>query len=76
MKDFPYTKMREDLSILSLRAQYKLAAESVEEKKDERMRKALDEYYAFKNEFPESKYENEADKLYKNMKKFLKDITD
>ena len=56
LKDYPYTKLREDISILLLRAKYDMAKESVEEKKEERMRDAIDEYYAFKNEFPESKY--------------------
>ena len=76
LKDFPYTKLREDLSVLSLRAQYKLAMESVEDKKDERMRKAVDEYYAFKNEYPESKYMDEVEKIYKHLKKYLKDINE
>ena len=52
MKDYPYTKMREDLSILVLRAKYDMAKASVEEKKEERMRETIDEYYSFKNEFP------------------------
>ena len=54
MKDYPYTKMREDLSILVLRAKYDMAKASVEEKKEERMRETIDEYYSFKNEFPDS----------------------
>ena len=36
LKDYPYTKMREDLSILVLRAKYDMAKASVEEKKEER----------------------------------------
>ena len=35
LKDYPYTTMREEISILLLRAKYKLGAESVEEKKEE-----------------------------------------
>ena len=53
LKDYPYTTMREEISILLLRAKYELGVESVLEKKEERMREAIDEYYAFKNEFPE-----------------------
>ena len=55
LKDYPYTNMREDLSILILRAKYEMAVFSVEDKREERYREAVDEYYAFKNEFPESK---------------------
>ncbi len=54
LKDYPYTKMREDLSILVLRAKYDMAKASVEEKKEERMRETIDEYYSFKNESSET----------------------
>lgn len=64
LKDYPYTNLREDLSILILRAKYELAVYSVEERKQERNREAVDEYYAFKNEFPESKYLKEAERIF------------
>ena len=72
LKDYPYTSMREDVSILLLRAKYKLGVESVEEKIEERMRETIDEYYAFKNEFPESKYMKEVEKIYKEASKYVK----
>ncbi|NDV64354.1 outer membrane protein assembly factor BamD [Bacteroides sp. 224] len=65
LKDYPYTKMREDLSILVLRAKYEMAVNSVEEKRDERYRETIDEYYAFTNEFPESKYLKDANRIFK-----------
>ena len=71
LKDYPYTKLREELSMLILRARYKMAHHSVEEKKLERYRETIDEYYAFKNEFPESKYMKEADKIFRETKKAL-----
>lgn len=64
LKDYPYTNLREGLSILILRAKYELAVYSVEERKQERYREAVDEYYAFKNEFPESKYLKEAERIF------------
>ena len=73
LKDYPYTSMREDVSILLLRAKYKLGVESVEEKIEERMRETIDEYYAFKNEFPESKYMKEVEKIYKEASKYVKE---
>ena len=76
LKDYPYTKLREDISILLLRAKYDMARESVEEKKEERMRDAIDEYYAFKNEFPESKYIKEVENIYKDAKKYVKEINE
>jgi outer membrane protein assembly factor BamD len=66
LKDYPYTNLREDLSILILRAKYEMAVYSVEEKKADRYREAVDEYYAFKNEFPESKYIKEATRLFRS----------
>lgn len=73
LKDYPYTKSREELSILVLRSRYEMAINSVEEKKIERYREAIDEYYAFKNEFPESKYGKEAEKIFKESQKVIKD---
>ena len=48
-----------------LRAKFQLAEESVASRKDERYRDAIDEYYAFKNEFPESKYMKEAERIFR-----------
>ena len=65
LKTFPYTRLREDLYMMILRCRYELAQRSVEEKSEERFLQAIDEYYGFKNEFPESKYMKEADQIYK-----------
>ena len=73
LRDYPYTNLREDLSILILRAKYELAVYSVEDRKIERYREAVDEYYAFKNEFPESKYMKEAERVFKESQKILQD---
>ncbi|MDR1003672.1 MAG: outer membrane protein assembly factor BamD [Prevotellaceae bacterium] len=72
LKDYPYTNLREDLSMLILRAKYEMAVYSVEEKRVDRYRETVDEYYAFKNEFPESQYTKEADKIFKESEKMIK----
>lgn len=72
LNDYPYTKLREDLSMLILRARYSMAKESVQEKMMDRYRDTEDEYYAFKNEFPDSKYMKEADKILRETEKALK----
>ncbi|MEG1564150.1 MAG: outer membrane protein assembly factor BamD [Bacteroides sp.] len=64
LKDYPYTHYREDLSILVLRAKHEMAVNSTVEKRTERYRETVDEYYAFKNEFPESKYLKEAERIF------------
>lgn len=71
LREYPYTKLREDLSMLVLRAKYDMARQSVEEKKEERMRDTIDEYYAFKNEFPESKYNKEVEEIFKGANKYV-----
>ncbi|WP_321332158.1 outer membrane protein assembly factor BamD [uncultured Bacteroides sp.] len=73
LRDYPYTEYREDLSILILESKYEMAVYSVEDKKMDRYREAVDEYYAFANEFPESKYMKEAQKIFKNASEVIKD---
>ena len=66
LKSFPYTRLREDLYMMILRCRYQLAQQSVIEKREERYRQAIDEYYGFKNEFPDSKYMKEAEQIFKH----------
>ena len=74
LKTFPYTQKKEDLLMLILRARYKEAEESILEKKGERYRNTIDEYYAYINEFPEGKYKKEAESIFKNASKYIDDI--
>lgn len=64
IKDYPYTTRREDFAILILRAKFALAKHSIESKKEERYHNAIDEYYGFVTEYPESKYLAEAKALF------------
>ena len=50
-----------------------MAIYSVEDKKMDRYRETVDEYYAFKNEFPESKSLKEAEKIFNESQKVIKD---
>ena len=50
-----------------------MAQNSIEEKKQERFRDTIDEYYAFKNEFPDSKYLKEATNIFNASTKEIKD---
>jgi outer membrane protein assembly factor BamD len=71
LKDFPDTKYREELMFMLLKAKYLLATNSVVEKKRERLSSALDEYYTFVDEYPESKYRKEAEKYHSSTAKLL-----
>ena len=64
IREYPYTPRREDFSYLILKSKFELAQQSVEAKKKERYINAVDEYYNFKSEFPESKRLKEAESLY------------
>jgi outer membrane protein assembly factor BamD len=66
LKSYPYTVLREDLYMLILRASYHLALYSVESKMQDRFSQTIDEYFGFKNEFPDSKYMKEADNIYRH----------
>ena len=73
LRDYPYTDLREELSVLILRAKYEMALNSVEEKRLERFRDTVDESYAFKNEFPDSKYTKEAARIFEASNKVIKE---
>ena len=74
LKDYPFARpeRREELGILILRSKYELARQSVEERHNERYRDAIDEYYEFINDFPESKYLAEAANIFKHADNFVK----
>ena len=71
IKDYPYTTRREDFALLILQAKFELAAHSVEAKKEERYHDAIDEYYGFMNEYPESKHMNAVQALFMKAKKYV-----
>ena len=74
LRDFPYAEAwrREELSIMILRAKYHLAEQSVETKRVQRYRDCIDEYYAFRNDYPESRYLAEAQTIFTKSDGFVK----
>lgn len=74
LRDFPFASAdrREELSIMILRSRFKLAEQSVEYKRVGRYRDCIDEYYSFVNDFPESKYIKEAEKMMEKSMSFVK----
>lgn len=75
LDEYPYAspERREELSIMLLRAKYHLARQSVLEKQEERYRATIDEYYTFENDFPESKYLDEARSMLTYAQKQIKE---
>lgn len=64
LKNYPYSKYREEFMFLTLRSKYELSLVSVEEKLQGRYRDVVDEYYNYMNEYPEGKYVKQVKKFY------------
>ncbi len=71
IKDYPYSKYKEDLEMLVLKARYQEAANSIEERKAERFRDVIDEYYSFVNNYPDSKNREEAENILKIARRYV-----
>ena len=70
---YPESKYREEIMFMLVKSSYMLADNSVLSKKKERFQDAIDEYYSFAAEFPESKYIKEAKRYYNLSAKYLGD---
>ena len=57
--------------MLVLKSRYREASESVDEKKEDRFRTVIDEYYTFVNDYPDSNYRKEADNIFKVASKYV-----
>lgn len=65
IKEYPYSKYKEDLEMLILKAKYQEANLSVEERKADRFRDVIDEYYSFINNYPDGVNRQEADNIFR-----------
>ena len=70
LKDYPYTALREEFSLLLMKSKFELAEQSVETKRLERYQDAEDECYGFINQFPDSKDKSIAEKFIARCKKY------
>ncbi|WP_028900378.1 outer membrane protein assembly factor BamD [Prevotella sp. HJM029] len=70
LKDYPYSNLREDFSVLIMKSKFELAEQSVEAKKLERYQDAEDECYGFINQYPDSKEKATAEKYIARCKRF------
>ncbi|MCW3083875.1 MAG: hypothetical protein JWP12_1241 [Bacteroidetes bacterium] len=71
IKDFPGTEHAEQLSYLTIRAWYSLALISIEAKKQERYKAAMDSYTKFVESYPKSIYLKDAEFVYSSAQKAL-----
>lgn len=73
LKNYPSNKYREELSMLILESKYQQAVQSIDELKADRYRNAIDEYYNYINEFPDGKSRKQAEKIFNESKKIVKE---
>jgi len=64
LKDYPNTKYKEDILFLILESNYLLAIQSVEAKKEERLRNTIKSYHNFVDSFSKSKKIKQAESIY------------
>jgi outer membrane protein assembly factor BamD len=74
LKNYPFSKYAEDYQMTILRARYEFAQRSKKEVQPERFRVVVDEYYNYKNSYPEGKYIKEADKYFQEAEKMIKNL--
>ncbi len=73
IKEYPYSRYKEDLEMLVLKSRYQEAIQSIDEKKADRFRDVIDEYYSFINNYPDGPNRNEADNIYKIARRYATD---
>lgn len=71
LKEYPYSKYKEDFELLILKSKFQEAKQSVNERQADRYRDVVDEYYSFKNNYPDSKNAKEAETIYKIASKHI-----
>ena len=76
LKDYPYSKQREDFALLIMKSKFELAENSTEAKRMDRYRDAEDECYGFINEYPDSKSKALAEKYISRCKKYTGEESD
>lgn len=73
IKEYPYSKYKEELEMLVLKSRFQEANLSVDERKTERFRDVIDEYYSFVNNYPDSPRRQEADNILKIARRYVQD---
>ncbi|MBD5226151.1 MAG: outer membrane protein assembly factor BamD [Bacteroidales bacterium] len=73
IKEYPYSKYKEELEMLVLKSRFQEANLSVDERKVDRFRDVIDEYYSFVNNYPDSPKRQEADNILKIARKYVQD---
>lgn len=68
IKDFPTTQYQEECLFLMIKATYKYAENSIESKKKERYKEAIEHYYKLVDTYPNSRYLRESENIFNDSK--------
>lgn len=71
LKDYPSSIYKEEALFLSLKSSYLFANNSIEAKKPERLKAAMEEYYKLVDNFPQSRYLRDAEKIFESIREKL-----
>jgi len=71
LREYPDSRYREEMSFLLLSSHFELATNSIESKKEQRLRDAVESYHNFVDNFENSDRLKEASNLYKGLIKQL-----
>jgi outer membrane protein assembly factor BamD len=74
LKDYPSTIYKEEALYMSLRSSYLYAINSVQAKQEERLKASAEEYLKFIDNFPQSRYLRDAERIYENVQDALKSL--
>jgi outer membrane protein assembly factor BamD len=74
MKDFPTTQYKEECMFLIIKSAYKYAENSIESKKKNRYKDAIEQYYKLVDAFPNSKYLREGESIFNDSKEEIKKL--
>ncbi len=69
LKNYPFSEYAEDFQMTILRAYFEYAERSTREAQPERYRRVVDEYFNYKNSYPNGKYMKEAEMYYREAQK-------
>lgn len=73
LNDYPFSSYREEFAFIIFESKYLRAKSSTADTQEERYREAKDEYYSFINEHPSGQFRKQADKIFNEIKKQLKE---
>jgi len=75
LADFPETTNAEKIRYLMTKANYLLATNSIDDKKEERFTKTVEYYQRFVSRYPDSEYSKELEDIYTTSKNKIKEFS-